>query len=127
LLPSFQINDLVSRRGSLVCLNAAPRACARKVIYVFGGAKREMSCHWTRHECTLDTVVALDTCSLEWKHVSSMDIGRIHPGVCVMDGKIFIFGGEQESQILANGEVSRVDLVFLFFDNSSLERASHAL
>lgn len=33
-----------------------------------------------------------------------MGIGRILPGVTTLNGKIFVVGGEQESQILANGE-----------------------
>ena len=33
-----------------------------------------------------------------------MGIGRILPGVTTLNGKIFVFGGEQEAQILANGE-----------------------
>lgn len=39
-----------------------------------------------------------------WSRVSSMGIGRILPGVTTLNGKIFVVGGEQESQILANGE-----------------------
>lgn len=33
-----------------------------------------------------------------------MGIKRILPGVTTLNGKIFVVGGEQESQILANGE-----------------------
>ena len=33
-----------------------------------------------------------------------MRLGRILPGVAALDGKIFVVGGEEESQILANGE-----------------------
>lgn len=33
-----------------------------------------------------------------------MAIGRILPGVAVLNSKIYVVGGEQESQILANGE-----------------------
>lgn len=34
-----------------------------------------------------------------------MGIGRILPGVATLSGRIYVVGGEQESQILANGEV----------------------
>lgn len=34
-----------------------------------------------------------------------MGIGRILPGVATLNGRIYVVGGEQESQILANGEV----------------------
>lgn len=34
-----------------------------------------------------------------------MTIGRIMPGIAVLHGKIYVVGGELESQILANGEL----------------------
>jgi hypothetical protein len=34
-----------------------------------------------------------------------MMIGRILPGISVLNGKIYVCGGEVESRILANGEV----------------------
>ncbi len=36
-----------------------------------------------------------------------MNIGRILPGIAILSGRIFVCGGEVDSQILANGEVSR--------------------
>lgn len=33
-----------------------------------------------------------------------MTIGRVMPGIAVLNGKIFVVGGEMESRILANGE-----------------------
>jgi hypothetical protein len=39
-----------------------------------------------------------------------MNIGRILPGIAILSGRIFVCGGEVDSQILANGEVS----TFLF-------------
>jgi hypothetical protein len=38
-----------------------------------------------------------------------MNIGRILPGIAILSGRIFVCGGEVDSQILANGEVSRTD------------------
>ena len=38
--------------------------------------------------------------------VASMNIGRILPGIAIISGRIFVCGGEVDSQILANGEVS---------------------
>ncbi len=35
-----------------------------------------------------------------------MKIARIAPGIAVLNGRIFVCGGEVDSQILANGEVS---------------------
>ena len=34
-----------------------------------------------------------------------MEIERILPGVAALDGLIYVVGGEQESKILADGEV----------------------
>ena len=57
----------------------------------------------------------------EWHHVAPMTIGRIMPGIAVLNGKIFVVGGEMESQILANGEQydplvsTRADKFLLYF------------
>ena len=52
--------DLVTRKGSLVTLNAQPRFGAKKNIYVIGGSQRELRSPWTRSECTYDTVEIFD-------------------------------------------------------------------
>lgn len=41
----------------------------------------------------------------DWHNASPMRVGRILPGIAVMNGCIYVCGGEVESQILANGEV----------------------
>lgn len=97
--------DLASKRGSLVPLYVQPRICARKKIYVIGGSKRELISSWTRSECTFESVECFDTYRKEWQKVCPMEIGRILPGISVLNGRIYVVGGEQESQILANGEV----------------------
>lgn len=57
-------------------------------------------------ECTYETVERFDTFRQQWlPKVAPMAIGRILPGVVALDGLIYVVGGEQESQILANGEV----------------------
>ena len=53
--------DLITRKGSLVTLNAEPRLCAKKNIYVIGGSQRELRSAWTRSECTYHTVEVFDT------------------------------------------------------------------
>lgn len=103
-LKSIQ-KDLNDKRGSLVPLTVQPRLCTKKKIFVIGGSKRELISNWTRSECTFESVIYLDTIRNEWHSVTSMDIGRILPGIAVLDGLIYVVGGEQESQILANGEV----------------------
>ncbi|XP_065202236.1 actin-binding protein IPP [Planococcus citri] len=97
--------DLFLKKGNLSPLIVQPRICAKKDIFVIGGSKREMISTWTRSsECTFETVEKFDTFKKCWSRVSSMGIGRILPGVTALNGKIFVVGGEQESQILANGE-----------------------
>lgn len=43
--------------------------------------------------------------SREWEELSPMGIARIQPGVATLGGRVYAVGGEQGSQILANGEV----------------------
>ncbi|XP_076046546.1 actin-binding protein IPP-like isoform X2 [Oratosquilla oratoria] len=103
-LQSIQ-KDVQSKRGSLVPLYVQPRICARKKIYVIGGSKRELISSWTRSECTFESVECFDTFRKDWTRVCPMEIGRILPGIAILNGRIFVVGGEQESRILANGEV----------------------
>ncbi|XP_066998261.1 actin-binding protein IPP [Anabrus simplex] len=97
--------DLVTKKGSLVPLYVYPRICAKKDIFVIGGSSRELVSSWTRSlEHTLESVERFDTYHRKWCRASPMGIGRILPGVATLNGLIFVVGGEQESQILANGE-----------------------
>ncbi|XP_046686413.1 actin-binding protein IPP-like [Homalodisca vitripennis] len=99
-------NDLLMRKGNLVPLSVFPRLCAKKDIFVIGGSKRELMSAWTRSsECTFESVERFDTFRRRWYQVAPMGIGRILPGVAALNGRIYVVGGEQESQILANGEV----------------------
>jgi len=40
----------------------------------------------------------------EWSEVAPISIGRILPGVALLDGKVYVIGGELESCIIANCE-----------------------
>ena len=40
-----------------------------------------------------------------WEELAPMGIARIQPGVATLSGRVYAVGGEQGSQILANGEV----------------------
>jgi len=97
--------DLVSGRGHLVPVRVSPRICAKKNIFVIGGSRREPSNlqSW-KTDCIFESVVKYDIYRKEWSEVAPMQIGRILPGVAALGGKIFVFGGERGSQILANGE-----------------------
>lgn len=52
---------------------------------------------------SLELLIAF--CYREWEDLESMGIARIQPGVATLGGKVYAVGGEQGSQILANGEV----------------------
>ncbi|XP_043471983.1 actin-binding protein IPP-like [Leptopilina heterotoma] len=98
--------DLISNKGCLVPLHAQPRICAKKNILVIGGSKRE-HCpdSWARAaESTYETIDKYDTFTGEWSEVAPIGIGRILPGVALLDGKVYVVGGELESCIIANGE-----------------------
>jgi len=98
--------DLRSKRGSLVSLLTQPRKSAKKHIYVIGGSHKELGTGWKQiSESTLDSVQVFDTFQKTWNRASSMEIERILPGVASLEGLIYVVGGEQESKILANGEV----------------------
>ena len=40
----------------------------------------------------------------EWSEVAPIGIGRILPGVALLDGKVYVVGGELESSIISSGE-----------------------
>ena len=64
-LNSFK-TDMETLKGSLVTLQAQPRKCARKRIYVIGGSQRELCSAWARSECTYDSVEMFDVFSKSW-------------------------------------------------------------
>ncbi|CAD7085877.1 unnamed protein product [Hermetia illucens] len=98
--------DISSKRGQLVPLSVRPRVSAKKSIYIIGGSRRERTnCGWDPADCIFESVAKFDTFRKEWSEIAPMEIGRILPGVAVLNGKIYVVGGERGSQILANGEV----------------------
>ncbi|KAG7196679.1 hypothetical protein KM043_016011 [Ampulex compressa] len=99
-------NDLVCNKGCLVPLHAEPRLCARKNILVIGGSKREESADsWGKaSESTYEAIEKYDIFTGEWSRVAPIGIGRILPGVALLDGKVYVVGGELESCIIANCE-----------------------
>ncbi|KPJ15076.1 Actin-binding protein IPP [Papilio machaon] len=98
--------DMKTGRGALVSLAAEPRARSRRVLLVAGG-----SCHDNNvmpsfvTDNILSTVLKFDLYKREWEELAPMDIARIQPGMATMGGRVYAVGGEQGSQILANGEV----------------------
>ncbi|VVC37291.1 Hypothetical protein CINCED_3A013809 [Cinara cedri] len=97
--------DIVERIGNLVALQVEPRLGAKKDIYILGGSKREICSAWSRYsESTFESVVKFNTFRKEWCDIKPMNIGRIMPGVAILNGCIYVVGGENESLILSNGE-----------------------
>ena len=74
-LNSFK-TDMETLKGSLVTLQAQPRKCARKRIYVIGGSQRELCSAWARSECTYDSVEMFDVFSKSW--VRTLDHSTHH-------------------------------------------------
>ncbi|XP_037085880.1 actin-binding protein IPP-like [Pollicipes pollicipes] len=97
--------DLDGQMGCLVKLCAEPRHSAKKTIYVIGGSKKELVSSWTRSENALCSTECFDTFNKVWRRASPMRIARILPGVAVLNGRVYVVGGEQESLIMANGEI----------------------
>ncbi|KAJ0180508.1 hypothetical protein K1T71_003912 [Dendrolimus kikuchii] len=98
--------DMKSGRGALVALCAEPRARARRVLVVAGGACRDKAAHPPlTTDNILSSVLKFDLHKREWEELAPMGIARIQPGVAMLGGRIYAVGGEQGSQILANGEV----------------------
>ncbi|KAI8435020.1 hypothetical protein MSG28_003452 [Choristoneura fumiferana] len=98
--------DMKTGRGALV--GASGRApCARAPLPAGGGG----SCHdSTAHpplstDNILSSVLRFDLHKREWEEQAAMGIARIQPGVAALRGRVYAVGGEQGSQILANGEV----------------------
>ncbi|CAH0394185.1 unnamed protein product [Bemisia tabaci] len=100
--------DLVSGKGNLVSLTAQPRLSAKKDIYVIGGVKREVFSSWNRcTECPYHSVAKYDTFTKTWSLSVPMKVNRVLPGVAILNGLIYVIGGEQGSnncQVLSDGE-----------------------
>ncbi|KAJ2952769.1 hypothetical protein O0L34_g7129 [Tuta absoluta] len=98
--------DMKTGRGALVALAAEPRARARRVLLLAGG-----SCHDSAGQPQLSSdhilasVLKFHLHKREWEECAPMGIARIQPGVATLCGRVYAVGGEQGSQILANGEV----------------------
>ena len=103
-LNSFK-TDMATSKGTLVTLQAQPRLNARKRIFIIGGSQRELVTAWTRSECTYDSVEMFDVFNKDWMRVAPMRNGRLLPGVSVLNGKIYVCGGEEDCEILSHCEV----------------------
>lgn len=81
----------------------SPRKCARKNIYVIGGNKQSDEWRWS-DGVTVPTVEKFDTFTMEWTNMCDMQFARSSHGAVVLNGQIYVVGGEIESLICDNVE-----------------------
>ncbi|XP_030767544.1 actin-binding protein IPP isoform X2 [Sitophilus oryzae] len=98
-------SDMINQKGCLVPLNAKPRKCAKKDIYVIGGSKRELHSVWDRGlEMHYVSIEKFNTFTRKWAKVPDMRVNRLVPGVASLNGYIYVVGGEEGSNILSSCE-----------------------
>ncbi|KAM3914191.1 LOW QUALITY PROTEIN: actin-binding protein IPP [Leptodactylus fuscus] len=75
-----------------------PRRKARKFLYAIGGYTRLQGGRWSDSRA-LSCVERFDTFSQYWSTVSSLHQARSGMSVAVLEGKIYVVGGEKDSMI----------------------------
>ncbi|KAG8555058.1 hypothetical protein GDO81_017567 [Engystomops pustulosus] len=75
-----------------------PRRKARKFLYAIGGYTRLQGGRWSDSRA-LSCVERFDTFSQYWSTVSSLHQARSGMSAAVLDGKIYVVGGEKDSMI----------------------------
>ncbi|XP_072366925.1 actin-binding protein IPP isoform X2 [Scyliorhinus torazame] len=75
-----------------------PRKKARKYLYAIGGYTRLQGGRWSDSR-TLSCVERFDSFSQYWTTVSSLHQARSGLGVAVLEGMIYVIGGESDSMI----------------------------
>ncbi|XP_061752876.1 actin-binding protein IPP isoform X1 [Nerophis ophidion] len=75
-----------------------PRRKARKYLYAIGGYIRLQGGRWNDNRA-LSCVERFDTFNQYWTTVSSLHQARSGLGVAVMEGMIYVVGGEKDSMI----------------------------
>lgn len=80
-----------------------PRMCARKSVYVIGGMN-QFGHRWNDGK-SVSTVERLDVLRGQWKSLPPMLQPRSCHGIAVLNGLIFVAGGECDSRILETCEI----------------------
>ncbi|KAM4721951.1 actin-binding protein IPP isoform 1-T2 [Rhinophrynus dorsalis] len=75
-----------------------PRRKARKFLYAIGGYTRLQGGRWSDSRA-LSCVERFDTFSQYWSTVSSLHQARSGMSVAVLEGRIYVIGGEKDSMI----------------------------
>jgi actin-binding protein IPP len=80
-----------------------PRKSARKSIFVIGGYSRDEGGRWSDSQ-SLGVVECFNTFSQQWKSITSLHHPRSGHGVAVLNGLVYVIGGESDSLIFDSAE-----------------------
>ena len=80
-----------------------PRRCARKSLYVIGGYSRDHGGRWSDSK-SLNIVERFDTFFQQWRPIAPLKHARSGHGVSVLNGLIYVIGGESDSLIYDTAE-----------------------
>lgn len=100
--------DCHSKLRTMKPLYYQPRKYARKTVYVIGGYTREDGGRWSDSQC-LNTVESFNTFTKQWKPAPRLNFARSGHASAVLDGSVYVIGGEFDSMIYDS--VERLDLV----------------
>ncbi|KAM8839153.1 actin-binding protein IPP isoform 1-T4 [Synchiropus picturatus] len=112
LLKEYTEVSKSSKENKVHCLQQPakmrPREKARKYLYAIGGYTRLQGGRWS-DSWTLSCVERFDTFNQYWTTVSSLHKARSGFGVAILEGMIYVVGGEKDSMIFRCTE--KYDLV----------------
>ena len=91
------------RVGRLKPYLLQPRKCARKNMYVIGGYSRDKGGRWSDSR-SLSTVECFNSFQQQWTKLTCLRHPRSGHGIAVLDGCIYVIGGESDSLIFDNTE-----------------------
>ncbi|XP_077981715.1 actin-binding protein IPP-like [Glandiceps talaboti] len=102
--PSKPVRSLTNK----TLVQVKPRTSARKHLYMIGGYMRPPGGRWSDTK-SLDVVEQFDSFNEVWSLKPSLQFSRSHHGVAVVEGSIYVIGGESDSLIYDN--VERYDIM----------------
>ena len=80
-----------------------PRRHSMRKIYIVGGVKRQKDGRWADEE-TLSQMDCFNTFEQSWRKLSEMHHSRSGHGVAVLNGLLYVIGGESDSMIFDSVE-----------------------
>lgn len=96
-------SNLVAQTNGYYDVRWQPRMCARKSVYVIGGINQ--SGHRWNDIRSIASAERLDVFRGQWKSLPSMQKSRSCHGIAVLNGLIYIAGGELDSILFDNVEI----------------------